>query len=170
MSRHGDKFDFAIEFLFKHEGGTNTDPLDRGGITKYGISQKQYPNMNILQLTKGQAAEIYHHDYWLSNKCDEFPQELATVLFDTGVNCGQVSAASWLQEVLVSKGCAMKVDGIIGGVTIGHSRRYDSYNLAMGVVAHRLERYVRLTGKHPKQLKFIRGWINRAIDLIRYVS
>ena len=39
--------------IIKAEGAEYTDdPVDRGGKTKYGISQKRYPNLDIKNLTE----------------------------------------------------------------------------------------------------------------------
>lgn len=169
MNRYPYDFLFAMDFLFQSEGGTNIDPVDRGGFTRYGISQKQYPNVNIVQLTKGQARDIYKYDYWLVNKCDKFEKDVATVLFDTSVNCGVGSAARWLQMTLNAKGGQLTVDGHIGDKTIAASKKVTDRVMIMGIVAYRLKRYSSLLQKHPEQKKYIRGWIERVANLILYV-
>ena len=40
-------FNEIIEVVLKHEGGYVNDPLDRGGETKFGITKKFYPNVDI---------------------------------------------------------------------------------------------------------------------------
>ena len=40
-------FDKSFEVLMRVEGGYVDDPNDKGGKTKYGISQKSYPNIDI---------------------------------------------------------------------------------------------------------------------------
>lgn len=37
---------------------------DLGGETKFGISKRAYPNLNIATLTREQAEEIYYNDYF----------------------------------------------------------------------------------------------------------
>jgi len=162
-------FTFAIEFLFEKEGGTNHDPVDRGGLTKYGISQKQYPHLNIIMLTKSQARDIYYTDYWLANKCDAFDKDVATALFDSSVNCGKASAARWLQETINREGGHLVSDGIIGDKTLAAASKHSSKVLLNGILAYRLKRYSGLLKKHPEQKKFIRGWIDRVAELMFYI-
>jgi lysozyme family protein len=44
-------FDKAIEIILKHEGGYVNDPDDPGGETKFGITKRNYPTLNIKSLT-----------------------------------------------------------------------------------------------------------------------
>ena len=45
-----------IDHVLESEGGSKItkDPLDPGGTTKYGISQRAYPNTDIENLTEGE--------------------------------------------------------------------------------------------------------------------
>jgi Putative secretion activating protein len=43
-------FDQCIKFIFKHEGEYSFDPRDPGGETKYGISKRIYPSLDIKNL------------------------------------------------------------------------------------------------------------------------
>ena len=63
-------FYIEIENVIKHEGGYVNDPSDPGGETKYGISKKAYPKVDIKNLTLDDAIEIYKDDYWLPAKVD----------------------------------------------------------------------------------------------------
>jgi len=54
-----DAFEVALNFVLKWEGGYVNDPRDSGGETKFGISKKAYPNLDIKNLTQQQAGEIY---------------------------------------------------------------------------------------------------------------
>ena len=57
-------FDDAFEALMAHEGGYANDPRDPGGETKYGISKRAYPAVDIRNLTLEAAKAIYKRDYW----------------------------------------------------------------------------------------------------------
>lgn len=151
------------------EGGTNPDLLDRGGFTKYGISSRQYPYLDIDNLTHDDAVAIYYSDYWLRNKCEAFSEPLACVLFDSSVNCGQKSAALWMQSTVSSLKSELEVDGIIGSETIYETNLRNDRAVLEGIVARRLDRYVDLIKHYPKQAKFIKGWINRVSAMLKYV-
>jgi lysozyme family protein len=48
-------FDQAFERLIGHEGGYVNDPRDPGGETKYGVSKRQYPNVDIARSHAGRG-------------------------------------------------------------------------------------------------------------------
>ena len=164
-----DVFNKAMYFVEISEGGTNNDPDDRGGLTNHGISEKQYPNIDIENLSADSARQIYYNDYWLKNKCNLMREQLAIFMFDSSVNCGAESAARWLQKTLNMKGAELEVDDIIGTVTITAANMYNPMTLVSGVAAYRLDRYCNLLKKDHKQYKFVRGWIDRVSRLLFYI-
>ena len=82
-------FDRAFEFVIGHEGGYVSDPHDPGGETKYGISKRSYPNLDIKNLTLEQAKDIYFRDYWVAAGCGTMADDaMAILVFDCAVNQG----------------------------------------------------------------------------------
>ena len=103
-----------IDMVLEHEGGYVNHPNDPGGETKYGISKRAYPNVNIAELTKDEAAEIYYEDYWSKIKGNDLPLAIACVVMDYGVNSGISRASKALQSA-----CGLAdPDGIIGPHTL----------------------------------------------------
>ena len=151
-------FEIAFEKLMEHEGGYVNHPNDPGGETKYGISKRSYPDVDIKKLTKAKAKEIYKKDFWDKNRCDEMPIEVAIVVFLGTVNAGNASNKK-LQQAL-----GVKADGIIGNVTLGAINKTDSRQLAI--------RYSLLMYKRYTQLKtwktFGKGWENRVVDTLDF--
>lgn len=88
----------AIKFVLRWEGGLSRDPNDPGGITNWGISKRAYPNLDIESLTREQAEEIYHRDYWEKAGCPALSYPLDIVVFDTAVNLGVRRAKELLSE------------------------------------------------------------------------
>jgi len=105
-------FDEAFDKLIGHEGGYVNHPDDPGGETKFGITKRTYPHLNIAALTLEQARVIYLRDFWKKAGCDSLPGGLAFDVFDTAVNSGVSRAASLLQEAL-----GVIVDGKVGPAT-----------------------------------------------------
>jgi lysozyme family protein len=91
-------FEKAIEFTLKWEGTYSNDPNDPGGETKYGISKRAYPYLDIKNLTLDEAQEIYRTEYWEEAVCNMFPEPFDMVLFDTAVNMGSGRAKTLLQN------------------------------------------------------------------------
>ena len=162
-------FERAMYFVESSEGGVNHDSVDRGGYTKFGISKKQYPNVDFDTLTIEQAREIYYQDYWIKGKCYICTPALAVVMFDSGVNCGIRTATQWLQAAYNKKTREhLIIDGIIGPKTMLAVTSIDENVLIQGVLAYRLQHYSRLVKRYPEQKKFFRGWVHRVSNLMLY--
>ena len=151
-------FNEAIGLVLKHEGGLVDDPADSGGITKYGISKRAYPDIDIKNLTIEKAKEIYRQDYWLKSYADKLPIDIRYIHFDTAINCGLKRAAKILQESIGG----IAIDGIIGNQTLSNAPKTNIYKYGI----YRLEFYNYLVSKKPSQVKFIKGWTNRVISII----
>jgi len=82
-------FQSAFEMVIGHEGGYVNDPQDPGGETKYGISKRAYPHLDIANLTLEQAKDIYLRDYWNAANCGaQLNDAMALLIFDCAVNQG----------------------------------------------------------------------------------
>lgn len=97
-------FERAWAFIMRPdiEGGSKfvNDPDDPGGATRWGISQRAYPSLDIRNLTEAQAKQIYFVDYWKAAHCAEIPEPLAVAVFDAAVNQGVGAAVTLLQEAV----------------------------------------------------------------------
>ena len=94
-------FDSAIDNVLHYEGGYVNDPLDPGGETKFGISKRSYPNLDIKNLSRNKAIEIYYKDYWLQNRLNELNNiTVATKLFNLFVNIGEKNTLLIIQRAL----------------------------------------------------------------------
>ena len=155
-------FNEIIEKVLEHEGGYVNDPTDRGGETKYGITKKFYPDVDIKNLTKDQAKHIYHTDYWRRGKCDELPSRLRHIYFDMLVNFGKRGAVKVLQRAANAKNKdKIDVDGGLGPATLKAIQ-----NLKLERVrAYRVLRFANLVIKKPEQERFWFGWFRRATEV-----
>lgn len=127
-------WDSAFDITIGFEGGYVNDPNDAGGETKYGISKRAYPDLDIKNLTLEQAKEIYHRDYWERCKCDFIPDALSIALFDFAVNSGTKRAVRYLQRAL-----EVTIDGCIGNQTIGACNRVPARYVLDRYMRYRLE-------------------------------
>ena len=145
-------FDQAFAKLIDHEGGYVNDPRDPGGETKYGISKRAYPTVDIASLTLEQAKAIYKRDYWDRAQCDALPPGVAFQLFDTAVNSGIGQAIRFLQRAV-----GVADDGVMGAMTMSAVRRLDAESLAARFNGQRLEFMTKLSTWDT----FGRGWARR---------
>ena len=154
-------FDEIIEQVLEHEGGYVNDPKDLGGETKYGITKRFYPELNIKELTIEKAKQIYKQDYWDKNKVESLPQNLWHIYFDMCVNMGKRTAVKVLQRAANNKGRNIEVDGGLGPMTIGALKGVELDR----VRAFRVKYYVDLITAKPEQEKFYLGWFRRATEV-----
>lgn len=143
--------DACIKLILKLEGGEKVtrDQRDPGGTTKYGISQRAYPNLDIENLTENAAVKIYGQDYWNKVSGDAIRSGLDLLVFDCAVNQGPEVAARLLQ---VASGAP--VDGVIGPNTLAAS--------AMpGIMKRFAKERVMRYATNPMFNVYGNGWINR---------
>jgi lysozyme family protein len=155
-------FDIIISKVLDNEGSIVTsDPLDKGGISKYGISSKEFPSVDIINLTRAQATQIYYKDYWVPYPFDKITNcELQAKLFDTAVNMGHPQAFKLLQRSLLAFGITIPEDGILGPTTLQAANANSSVLTALRCECAGFYRLV--AAKDPTQSKFLTGWLRRA--------
>ncbi len=98
-----------VEALIEREGDYSHHPADRGGPTRFGITEavaRAHGYCGAMrELPRDEAAAIYRRLYWLRPKFDQVARRSAMVaaeLFDTGVNMGPAVAATFLQRALTA--------------------------------------------------------------------
>jgi len=101
--------DELIDELIEREGGFVSHPADRGGPTRYGITEavaRAHGYAGAMnQLPRDEAAAIYRRLYWLRPRFDQVAERaprVAAELFDTGANMGPAVAATFLQRALTA--------------------------------------------------------------------
>lgn len=136
----------------RQDGGYTNDPADPGGETKWGISKKSYPDVDIKNLTIDKAIEIYKRDYYDSYRnrksspliLDDMPLPYAVAVFDSGVNCGVNRTYGWHLIAIKTK---------------------DPVKTLLGL---RDARYTDLKASNSAFNKYYKGWISRLNDLKKY--
>ena len=156
MSEPSSNFLYAIPFILQHEGGLCNVSGDAGGLTKYGISQRSYPDLDIASLTVEQATDIYQRDFW-QDSWDSLDKRVAAKVFDFSVNAGE----SWGPKILQrSLGC--KDDGIVGPQTLSVANLANVDALLQVMCDQIKKHYSLIVQAHPEDAKFINGWDARA--------
>lgn len=165
-------FNPAFDFVLSNE----VDPKnihsvveDIGGVAKYGINQKYYPNLDVPNLTLDEAKKIYHDTYWVKIQGDNIDsQQLATYLLDYAVNSGPSQAIKHLQKSLNDLGENLVVDGGIGPMTL-NAIRTNPYqkSILQNIAGYRMAFYQSLVLKNSdKYGPYLKGWMRRARKLI----
>lgn len=158
-----DIFAQAVGFVLKDriEGGHVNDPRDPGGETKFGISRRSYPKLDIRALTRDQAIDLYRRDYWDQAGCATLPPKLAVAVFDCAVNQGVGVALRLLQ-----KAAGVGVDGVIGPQSRKAIEAACEADLLVQFLGWRLRRYA-FTANASTHM---RGWANRVLYLQQFLA
>ena len=155
-------FDAAFDKLVGHEGGYSNDPRDPGGETKFGISKRSYPHLDIHSLTLADAKTIYKRDFWGRAQCDKLHPDLAFDLFDGAVNSGIGQAIRWLQRAV-----GVADDGVVGPLTLASiNRENDTSAIRARYNGHRLDFMTRLSTWDV----FGKGWARRIASNLQSVG
>lgn len=155
-----DRFIKFFNRLMKYEGGYVNDPDDPGGETKFGISKRAYPDEDIANLSEARAMQIYYEDYYSRVKADQMPERIAWQVFDFGVNAGVERSARTLQRLV-----GARPDGKIGPTTIALVNRHKGeFPLHILFMSARIRHYLDLTEKNIRNMKYLRGWLLRALE------
>lgn len=149
-------FDRAVEWLIAVEGGYVNDPNDPGGETKYGISRRSYPHLDIKNLTKADAEKVYKTDFWDRVRADEMPYNLALPVFDMAVNAGPTLAIKCLQRAL-----SVADDGKLGPITLAKAQHAPK-NAPRYFAQHRLMVYSEMKG----WVHYKKHWILRTLKCL----
>lgn len=159
---HMDIFDKALDFVLEMEGVYTNDRQDPGGTTKYGISSRAYPHLDIENITLDDARALYIRDYWKGSgaKVADISPELAMIMFDTAVNMGTEYSIRLLQRIL-----HIKEDGIFGPITKSTLEVADIDQLIDWYMTNRMLRYTELEAWS----RYRRGWTRRLMSLLRRV-
>ena len=161
-------FDFCMYMIKAIEKGLVDDKDDPGGLTKYGLSQEEYPDLDIRNLTIEQALDIYYNDFWLKGKCSEMPRPVCWFHFDTCVNCGIPRAGFLIQRAILACGKYVKLDGIVGSKTLFALSLCDPIQILRHYASKRNLFYHSLVKRKKKLGKYLHGWFDRVSRVMIY--
>ena len=154
----------ALDIILEHEGGYVNDPNDPGGETKYGISKKQYPNVEIDRLTIEQARTIYETDYFRAYRLDEIESEFKYHVLDIVINTGNAKIFQKALNRCFSNKLAC--DGVIGLQTIGVANVVDPEHMNNWLYIERMKYYTDICKQNTALKKFMYNWSKRSLSWV----
>lgn len=172
----------AIEELIQREGGYVNHPSDKGGPTKYGITEvvaRQHGyNGNMQDLPQDMAERIYIETYYIAPGFNRISSRvIAEELLDSAVLHGIGAAVKWLQHALNrlnKRGTLypdLKTDGVMGSVTLKAletylaSRKHDGTELVLARALNCLQGAAMLNYDGDWSEDFIFGWLRTRVAL-----
>lgn len=172
-----------IEELIEREGGFSSHAADKGGPTRWGITEatarKEGYVGDMRTLSRNDAAAIYRRLYWDQPGFDavaERAPRLAAELFDTGVNMGTGTAIGFLQRTLNALNRQARdfpdlmLDRKLGPATL---RALDAFLdkrgpggetvLLKAIEALQGAHYIQIAEVRPSQEAFVYGWLSNRL-------
>ncbi len=175
MTADRERFEEALKLTLQFEGGFSNNPLDSGGATMKGVTQRVYDGyrrnrglkiQSVKSISNIEVSDIYYNQYWLPAQCDELKWPLAAVEFDTAVNFGVHGAVTMLQRVLGG----LTVDGDFGPKTRAKVLASNQNKIALAFCDARIAWRKKRVLQKPSQIVFLKGWLNRDNTLKKFVT
>ena len=166
-SEYDPAFLSAVKRLLTDEGGYTDRTRDAGGATRFGISQREYPQLDIKTLTREQAIEIYWLDWWCKFRYGELPSPLSAKMLDLAVNIGPSETTRCLQRALRASGVAIAENGILGPLTRASATRANQAALIAALRSEAAAHYRLIAASKTESAAgqdFLAGWLNRAYE------
>lgn len=166
-------FDTAVDFTLRQEGKLSNNPNDKGGLTKFGVTQERWTEYlkkvnvpalpkSVANITVDQAIAFYYSEFWKLPGIDKLPRELQVPAFDFYVNSGD-NAIKKLQAIL-----GVTTDGDLGPATLAKLEPMQAGQLRRlrnDYVTKRLVWLMDVAQHNPQDLAFIEGWAARVARL-----
>lgn len=174
-----------INAVIDREGGYSNHPADRGGPTRWGVTEQRaraYGYRGDMRVyPREHAVKVYREMYWHRPGFDAVaPAALAEELFDIGVNMGPTVAGMMLQRCLnvLNQGAAhyadLHADGSCGPLTIAALDAYrrrrgveGDERLLLAVRSLRGARYIEISEQRPANEAFTYGWFGRMVEMAK---
>lgn len=162
-----------IDGILQREGGFVDHAADRGGATRFGITQetlaawrgKPVTVDDVKQLPENEAREILREQYIIRPGFLGIENEgVRTFAIDCAVNHGVKPAVKLLQEA-----ARVFTDGIFGPHTRDAVNRMTPGILYRRLCAARVRLYGQIITKNPTQAVFAAGWANRVAEFIEEI-
>ena len=152
-----------LEGGLRADGGLNDVASDRGGLTKYGVSQRAYPTVDIKNLTIAHAIRLYHRDYWRAMYCEQLDDGVDLLTLDGAINHGSFAMSQVLQRA-----SGAKADGRIGPNTLKAVSSCAPQSLVARLSVNRGRKYARICVNDASQKPNLEGWFNRLTHISEY--
>jgi lysozyme family protein len=172
-----------IDEVIGREGGYSNHPADRGGATRWGVTEAVARahgyRGDMRSFPREEAVAVYRRLYWIRPGFDQIAMRaphVAAELFDTGVNMGPGTATGFLKRTLnaLNRGEVDYDDigtaPIIDAATL---TALDAFMAKRGTTGEIIllkalealqgERYVRLAETRPANEAFLYGWLANRI-------
>jgi lysozyme family protein len=182
--------EFAIALLSLLSDGVegrvySNAPTDLGGETYCGVSRRHFPDLKLWlrvdiakELCKGDhrrmsdwlntdkdaqdSVNSFYLAWWTRNCLGLISsQKVANYIFQASVNCGEKTAAKWVQTVCRSNGNKVEIDGAIGALTVAAINSIQEKSFLDDMATMQRANYIGIIASNLEQIANKLGWYNR---------
>lgn len=176
-------FRAALAWLLSIEGGYANHPLDRGGPTYAGISQRAVVGLKdtngqlefdldadgdvdaqdiaLLAERPDMVEEFYRERYWRAAGCPLLTWPASLLTFDCAAHSG-----ARVGVVTLQRAARVTADGKVGPETAMAVARMDAAELASRFLAIRVGLFRDIVARRADQAVFFDGWVARQFRLL----
>ena len=156
-----DRIENLKSFILSWEGGFVNDLRDPGGATNKGVTLATFRSVfgkdktvkDLKKITDSQWMTVFKTRFWDRYKADDIEDEWITyLLVDWLWTSGPGNAINKVQKFL-----GLKVDGIVGNVTINKINSFNGKELFIKLW-HLRENFIKTRAQYPIYGK---GWLRR---------
>lgn len=163
-------FKLVKSLILQLESGHNDTNTDLGGETMLGISKRQYPDLDLKNLTIAQGLDILKRDFWDKFRIGEIEdQDIANCIFMALINIGNNACISIVQNslnIFRTIDIKLKIDGVLGTKTLeilnNLDMNYTEYflnNFKLKLISY----YLKIADTNILQRTNFRGWVRRVL-------
>ncbi|MGQ0721030.1 MAG: glycoside hydrolase family 108 protein [Candidatus Eiseniibacteriota bacterium] len=164
-----DRLEAIISDILLREGGYVDHPADKGGPTKFGITQATLSDWRHRQVTpeevrlmdEDEARDIYRARYIIDPGFGGLPDALRDLVVDCAVNHGPTRAVAWLREA-----AGLSTIGKMGPEVDMALQDLGAPRVYRKLLGKRVRFYGRIITDNPKQAAFAAGWANRVASFV----
>jgi lysozyme family protein len=156
------KFEKAMVFVLRWEGGFVDNPADPGGATNKGVTQGVYnayrksrglKPQGVLSITDAEVNDIYKTRYWDAAGCERMTEPVSTIAMDIAVNMGVGRVKQFIDQISKS---------------MDSDPSNDVDEVAHRLLELRTNFYYAIVKRRPASNVFLKGWLNRVRALREY--
>ena len=177
----------AIDFMLHQEDSTLSGVVtgavdDKGGCTRFGLCAKWHPDLvkcgffDAMKWPQERALSIaeetYDHDYSTALRIEALSSDaVACAMLSFAVIDGTGTAIALLRNALNTFGYKLAVDAAPeDAATFAAETEVPDTQLVPALVQHQRARFERIVANDPSQAKWLKGWENRAEQVLALVG
>lgn len=167
-----ERYTKAFDYVMEIEGILSDHPRDPGGLTAWGITKRDWPEMFVNGPPDKDTAKLFYvrEGYWKPIFDKIIYEPIALELFEAGVLCGRHTAIKFVQTAFnylseyTNPLWPLKVDGVFGPLTLAAINGFCIRGLGKALYKSMNVQQAKRFEQVGANGDFIRGWHQKRLD------